>query len=144
MQPVTVTPSGAVDLIARAFAHLQMVEDFLDVPTENLRLPVAERAIKIAAELSLRLPDPHTEQLARRMCRIMWPLERSDPPAEFWATDLGADIAWHIGYPKEDVPKWAAAAVLRVNRVTIWRICQDAGPVTAARLRELVRSRERA
>lgn len=139
--PSTVTPSGAVDLIRRVFEHLQTVEDFLDVPTEHLRLPIAEHAIRIAAELSLRHPDPHTERLARRMCRIMWPEERTDPPAEFWATDLGADIAWHIGYPKDDVPKWAAAAVLGVNRVTTWRIRQGQPPLTAARLRDLVRER---
>lgn len=140
----TVAPSGAVDLIRRVFKHLQTVEDFLDVPTENLRVPIAENAIRIAAELSLRVPDPHTEELARRMCRVMWPEERADPPAEFWATDLGGDIAWHIGYPKDDVPMWAAAAVLGVNRVTTWRIQRNwgkAATLTAGRLRDLVRER---
>jgi hypothetical protein len=142
MQPVTVTPvspTGAIDLIGQVFSHLRMIEDFLDQPIENLRLPIAEHAIRIAASLSIRVDDPHSERLARRMCQLMWPIDQTDPPAAFWGTDLGSDIAWHIGYPKDDVPIWAAAAVLRVNRVTIWRICQ--GPITATRLRELARSR---
>lgn len=119
--------------------YLHVIEYFLGRDVEGLRLPIGERAVTIATALAARQQSPAAEQLARDMCAFMFP--NSSPSEQFWATDLGADIAWHIGYPTNDVPTWAAAAVLRVTRVTVWRIRQETGPIDAARLRDLARGR---
>lgn len=128
-----------MDLSARMFEHVRLIESFLGLDVEGLRLPIGERAVMLTQALAQRQPGPAGEKLARQICEFMFP--NGSPSEQFWATDLGADIAWHIGYPEPEVPIWGVAAVLRVTRVTVWRIRQEHGPIDAAGLRDLARSR---
>jgi hypothetical protein len=63
----------------------------------------------------MRLAEGH----AHAICNVLF--GEVDPPPEFWATPLGACIAWAIGYPLEQVPQWGAAAVLGFSRIAVFK-----------------------
>lgn len=129
--------TGAVLLAHRVYALLNEVEGFTGVELTFLRPRVLEAAIGHAAILRVRDGREVSERLAADMCKLLFGNEHPEPG--FWASDLGADVAWHIGYPLPEVPVWAAAAVLRVGRQTVWRHTSIHGDFTPETLRERAR-----
>ena len=129
--------SGAVRIAHRVYELLDTVERFTGLELTYLRPRVLEAAVDTASRLRARTPDEASQRLAHDTCRLLF--GNNDPDAGFWTCDLGADIAWHIGYPLPQVPVWAAAAVLRVQRQTIWRLQREHGPLTPDLLRDTAR-----
>lgn len=61
-----------------------------------------------------------SEQSARLLCDMLFGAD-SPIPDSFWATWVGADIAWAIGYPRPAVDLKIATAVLRMTRQAVWK-----------------------
>jgi hypothetical protein len=105
--------------------RLAALEWFTDRSFPDARAAAAEVAREVVPLLlgmdRLRSRWGHNvaENRAHAVCNMLF--GEVDPPPEFWATPLGAGIAWTIGYPLEQVPQWAAAAVLGFSRVSVFK-----------------------
>jgi hypothetical protein len=49
----------------------------------------------------------------------------TDPPAEFWGTDLGRAVSSAIGYHRALCPFPSAAAILGVTRQRVYQLCTE-------------------
>lgn len=111
-------------LVERLHAKLHHLEDFARLTAPGLREQITEQAgwmvaaLHVARSKPVNTPVATVERMARRICRGLFGF--SDPPARFWSTPLGADIAWSIGYPSQTVPAWAAAAVCQIDRTYVY------------------------
>lgn len=105
--------------------RLAALERFTGQSFPDARASAAEVAREAVPLLLLRLGRTGSkwgriaEGHAHAICNVLF--GDVDPPPEFWATPLGAGIAWTIGYPLEQVPQWAAAAVLGFSRVSVFK-----------------------
>jgi hypothetical protein len=138
--------TAAVELAQRLHARLRAIEQFTGYTYPNVRGDLQKKAVALVTHLDRR----HTEEdllmdeRAREMCRLMFG-EGQHPPIEFWATKLGTDVAWAIGYPLADgITPTIAAAVLRCSRQMVWKLTkQGTIPLTPGLLRNSVRGSDR-
>lgn len=136
-------------LVERLHAKLGHLEEFARLTEPGLRDQITQQAGWMVAALHLarkdRIPanlQGATERMARRICRGLF--GHSDPPARFWSTPLGADIAWSIGYPKHVVPQWAAVAICMIDRTYVFKETQRGRlTLTADGIREYIRGHDR-
>lgn len=131
--------TAAVELAQMVHRRLSSIEMFTGQTYPKVRRDILNRAVKIVDRLHEREKESLIDEAyGRVVCELLF--GDGDPPADFWSTPLGADVAWAIGYPTDDVPPWAAAAVLHCSRTKIWNM-QTAGDLTltADGLRDAVR-----
>lgn len=106
---------------------LAPMEAFTGQTYPDLRGDVMFRAHIAVLELrehrGSRQLDIEVMRTARQLCDVLF--DDMEPPAEFWATPLGADVAWAIGYPNRQVPPWAAGAVLNRSRVGVFKAVKE-------------------
>jgi hypothetical protein len=119
MENTTLSADESVDLTALQLAEilhrkLGVLEEMAGGPAPRLREELLGACREYVASLRYSRigitgeSDAHQRQ-AKLICTALF--GDLHPPAQFWMTPLGADIAWAIGYPHEEVPVWAAAAV---------------------------------
>ena len=137
--------AAAVELAQKLHARLRAIEQFTGYTYPNVRGDLQKAAVALVTSLDRR----HTEEdhlmdeRAREMCRLMFGGDKH-PPIEFWATKLGTDVAWAIGYPLPEITPTVAAAVLRCSRQMVWKLTkQGTIPLTAELLRDSVRRSDR-
>jgi hypothetical protein len=149
----TVVDLTALHMAEHLHARLHALEEFVGTTYPGLREQITEQARWMAASLHLvRQSYPvgedvsHFERAAERMARrvCVGLFGREHPPARFWSTPLGADVAWSIGYPTMVVPTWAAAAVCAIDRTYVY-IEERRGrlELTAKGVRSYIRSHDR-
>lgn len=138
-----IVKAAAIQLTHQLHARLRAIEQFTGYTYPNVRGDLQKRAVALVSSLHHRNDedDPMLEQRAREVCRLLFG-EGQHPPAEFWSTTLGADVAWAIGYPCEEVPTQLAAAVLRCSRQRVWKIV-GTSTITPAVLRDTLRNSAR-
>lgn len=141
-----VVKQAAIQLTQQLHARLRAIEKFTGYTYPNVRGDLQKRAIALVSSLHERGGDDDVmlEERARDVCRLMFG-EGQHPPVEFWATKLGTDVAWAIGYPvAEGITPTIGSAVLRCSRQSLWKIT-DRGtvPLTPQFLRERIRQSER-
>lgn len=136
--------SAAIDLAHQLFTRLVDIENFGFVSAAELRSEILASASLHVRNLHHRRGDTENEGSARVTCRALHGL--SDPPAGFWATKVGRDVAWAIGYPLHTAPVWAVVAVLGSSRSYVHRLIRentlttgDNGEVFAMSLRDYAR-----
>lgn len=138
--------AAAVELAQKLHARLRAIEQFTGYTYPNVRGDLQKKAFALVTHLDRRHTDddPLMDERAREMCRLMFG-EGQHPPIEFWATKLGTDVAWAIGYPLEEgITPTIAAAVLRCSRQNVWKLTkQGALPLTPELLRTSVRASDR-
>lgn len=151
MDNTTPTVEGSVDLttaqqLAEAVhARLGAIEAFTGTTYTDARRDLMTRAGEIVDELRAcryHTVNPRYEWSAAihasAVCLVLF--GELHPPAQFWMTPLGADIAWLIGYPHSVVPVWAAAAVCNLNRsVASTAVKEGRLVLTPAGVRDYVR-----
>lgn len=140
-----VAETDAINLAHALFRRLNDIETFALTTATELRSEILASATLHIRNLRSRRDDATTEGSARVVCRALFG-ENTEPPAEFWATNLGRDVAWAIGYPLDTATVSAAVAVLGTSRSYVHRIIRDkiltadeAWNVTAASLKDYVR-----
>lgn len=138
-----VVKEAAIQLTQQLHARLRAIEQFTGYTYPNVRGDLQKKAVALVTTLHERGDgeDLLLEQRAHDVCRLLFG-EGNHPPAEFWQTKLGADVAWAIGYPVEEVPTQLAAAVMRMSRQRVWKTFGD-GKITASALRDALRSSAR-
>lgn len=139
--------AAAVELSNILQARLRAIERFTGYTYPNVRADLQKRAVALVTALDRRHSDdddPMLEERAREMCRLMFG-DGQHPPIQFWATKLGADVAWAIGYPLEEgITPTIAAAVLRCSRQMVYKLTDRATiPLTPELLRRSVRGSDR-
>jgi hypothetical protein len=151
MDNTTLPVGESVDLttvqqLAEA-VHMRLgaIEAFTGYGYTDARRDVMTRAHEVVDELRacrLRTVNPgfewHAILQANAVCHVLF--GELHPPAQFWMTPLGADVAWLIGYPHSVVPVWAAAAVCNLNRsVASTAVKEGRLVLTPAGVRDYVR-----
>lgn len=138
-----VVRAAAIQLTHQLHGRLRAIEQFTGYTYPNVRGDLQKRAVALVATLHDRSDSDDTllEQRAYDVCRLLFG-EGQHPPAEFWSTKLGADVAWAIGYPVPEVPTQLAAAVLRCSRQRVWKIT-GTETITPQVLRAAVRNSAR-
>jgi hypothetical protein len=137
--------AAAVELAQKLHARLRAIEQFTGYTYPNVRGDLQKKALALVTYLDRRHTedDPLMDERAREMCRLMFGGDKH-PPIEFWATKLGTDVAWAIGYPLEEVTPTIAAAVLRCSRQMVWKLTkQGTLPLTPELLRGHLRGSDR-
>ena len=139
-----VTETAAINLAHTLFARLVDIENFAVISAAELRSEILASATHHTRNLHQRRGDTENEGSARVTCRALHGPDH--PPAEFWATKIGRDIAWAIGYPHPTAPLWAAVAVLGSSKSYVHRLVRErtlatdaAGDVRATSLRDYAR-----
>lgn len=138
--------AAAVELAQKLHERLRAIEQFTGYTYPNVRGDLQKTAVALVTHLDRR----HTEddflmdERARQMCRLLFGAGQH-PPIEFWATKLGTDVAWAIGYPLPDgITPTIAAAVLRCSRQMVWKLTkQGTIALTPELLRNSVRGSDR-
>lgn len=142
-----VVKAAAIQLTHQLHSRLRAIEQFTGFTYPNVRADLQKKALALVTTLHERGNDQDQmlEDRAKDVCRLLFG-EKQHPPAEFWSTKLGADVAWAIGYPPvalgEEIPRQLAAAVLRMSRQRAWKILGNE-PITAETLRSIVRGSAR-
>lgn len=96
------------------------------------------------------LGDERAEFMARKIGLHL--IDRAELDSEaFWATPLGRQLAWHVGYPYEQCPAALVHAILGTSRQYAHRVCAEMVTsrdalgrrhVPASEVRRLVHGRE--
>lgn len=122
--------------------RLAPLEAFTGQTYPDLRSDVVFRAHVAVLDLRTHRGVTQLDRVAigaaMQLCDVLF--DDLDPPADLWSTPLGADIAWAIGYPRSEVPQWAAAAILNRSRVGVFKaIKQGRLELTAGSVRGFLR-----
>lgn len=136
----------AIGLAQKIQTRLTAIERFTGREYARVRQDVLERAVAIVGLLRARRmvgSIQGDQNDATIICEVLFGAGQ-DPPYEFWSTPLGTDVAWAIGYPRPEVPVLAAAAVLHMNRGSVWLAVQEGRlELTPAGLRDHIRRSRR-
>lgn len=154
MTDTTLSVGDSVDLttvqLAEAIhAQLARIENFTGGHYPTARADIAARAATTVYKLHRCRKETVNGayervamNVAENVCAVLF--GELHPPAQFWMTPLGADIAWLIGYPHEEVPMWAATAVCALDRSTVFKAVRYGRlEITPAGLRAYVRGSAR-
>lgn len=114
---------STVDLGKQLHASLALIEQLCEKTYPNVRTDLLVAAGVIVQTLALRQDRADYEAMARTLCSVLYAGQR--PPDELWATDLGGDIAWAIGYPFAWASRAETRAILQCSRAQVWELAKD-------------------
>lgn len=111
---------STVDLGKMLHSSLALIEELCERTYPNVRTDLLVAADAVVRTLALRRDRADYEAMARTLCSVLYAGQR--PPHEFWATDLGADVAWAIGHPFAWASRSETRAVLQCSRAQVWEL----------------------
>lgn len=136
--------SAAIDLAHALFRRITDIENFAVTTASELRSEILSSATLHVRNLHGRTSDDASAGSARVVCRSLF--GDNPPPATWWRTKLGQDVAWAIGYPWPTATIAEAVAVLGCSRSYVLRLVREGkieteanGNVYAASLRNYAR-----
>lgn len=137
----------AINLAHAIFRRLVDIENFAVTTASELRSEILASASLHVGHLNARSAqgiDGAAIGSARVACRALF--GDTEPPAAWWRTKLGRDVAWAIGYPAPTASVYAAVDVLGCSRSYVLRLIREGrlavdkdGDVYAESLRDYAR-----
>lgn len=118
-----VAETEAIKLAHQLYTRLAAIEEFTAHNLPDMRGRILTAAAYHVDVLAMRDDHANVATAARTVCRALF--GDGDIPEDFWATKLGRDVAWAIGYPWELVPVAQAQAVLGVSRSYLRRLMRE-------------------
>lgn len=122
--------SEAIDLAHALFRRLTDIENFAVTTAGELRSEILASATLHVRHLNRREDSPENAGSARVVCRALF--GDNPPPAAWWRTKLGQDVAWSIGYPWPTATIAEAVAVLGCSRSYVLRLVREGKVETEA------------
>jgi hypothetical protein len=123
-----IVESAAIDLAHQLFARLVDIENFAITTAAELRSEILASATMHVRNLHQRTGDDANLGSARVVCRALY--GNTPPPAAFWRTKLGGDVAWAIGFPQATANPSTVADILGCSRSYVSRLLRE-GTLTA-------------
>lgn len=123
-----VLETEAINLAHALFARLADIENFAVTTAGELRSEILASATLHVRNVHGRTGDDANLGSARVVCRAMF--GPGEPPADWWRTKLGQDVAWAIGYPTPTASPSATADVLGCSRSYVSRLIREGALVT--------------
>jgi hypothetical protein len=123
-----IVESAAIDLAHQLFARLVDIENFAVTTAAELRSEILASATLHVRNLHSRTGDDANLGSARVVCRALY--GPGEPPAAWWRTKLGQDVAWAIGYPTPTASPSATADVLGCSRSYVSRLIREGALIT--------------
>lgn len=118
-----VAETETIKLAHALYTRLAAIEEFTAHNLPDMRGRILTAAAYHVGILAAREDNTDVTTAAQLVCRALF--GDTDIPEEFWATKLGRDVAWAIGYPWELVPVAQAQAVLGVSRSYLRRLMRE-------------------
>jgi hypothetical protein len=123
-----IVESAAINLAHALFARLVDIENFAVTTASELRSEILASATLHVRNLHQRTGDDANLGSARVVCRALY--GSGEPPATWWRTKLGGDVAWAIGYPTPTASPSATADVLGCSRSYVSRLIREGALIT--------------